>query len=61
MLNLSTSDLDLITNSLKMEFVSLQQTMNNLARRGLINGDLNVQVQNRMQEINELMNKIAKD
>lgn len=57
----SKTEKDLLLQSLKMEWHTLDQTKNNLVRRNLHNGNQNVAIQQRMVEIATLMDKISKD
>lgn len=58
MVDFSQDEKDLLLNSLKMEWQTLQQMKNNLMRRNLHNGNQNVEIDDRMDEVAALMDKI---
>ncbi len=56
--NLTTREIEMILIALKGEQRTLHNLMNDLERRNLHNGNQNVSIQERMHEINDLINKI---
>lgn len=60
-MNLSTNELALILSALQNENRTLQGMMNDLERRMLHNGDMNVSIAKRMNEVNSLFLKIEEE
>lgn len=57
-MDFTTSELNMIMIALQNENRTLQTMMNDLERRQLHNGDMNVSIAKRMQEVNNLFLKI---